>query len=72
MNKRFIENSVETYSKSLDVRKNIYVCPCVEQLIIENILLGHTSVDGNGKGSTEDDYNPIDDEIGGGDFEIEV
>ena len=72
MNKRFIENSVETYSKSLDVRKNIYVCPCVEQLIIENILLGHTSVDGNGKGSTEDDYNPNDDEIGGGDFEIEV
>ena len=72
MNKRFIENSVETYSRSLGVRKNIYVCPCVEQLMIENILLGHTSVDGNGKGSTEDDYNPIDDEIGGGDFEIEV
>ncbi len=72
MNKRFIENSVETYSGSLGVRKNIYVCPCVEQLLIENILLGHTSVDGNGKGSTEDDYDPNDDEIGGGDFEIEV
>jgi len=72
MNKRFIENSVETYSRSLGVRKNIYVCPCVEQLLIENILLGHTSVDGNGKGSTEDDYDPNDDEIGGGDFEIEV
>ena len=72
MNKSVSESSVEAYLRGDGARKNVYVCPCMEQLMIENILLGHTSVDGNGKGSTEDDYNPIDDEIDGGDFEIEV
>lgn len=72
MNKSVSESSVEAYLRGDGARKNVYVCPCMEQLMIENILLGHTSVDGTGKGSTEDDYDPNDDEIGGGDFEIEV
>ena len=55
MNKSVSESSVEAYLRGDGARKNVYVCPCVEQLLIENTLLGHTSVDGNGKGSTEDD-----------------